>query len=100
MEPPFFPVKLSELKSTIHFAGTCQESITIDSIKIFPINLNHPNNAIGYKFIEDDKTFVYLTDNEIGFKMSGNKELAFRHPSGMDYKDYVAFSRECRLTCT
>jgi phosphoribosyl 1,2-cyclic phosphodiesterase len=97
MEPPFFPVKMGELKSTVHFAGTCQESITIDSIKIFPINLNHPNNAIGYKFVEDDNTFVYLTDNEIGFKLSGDKELTFRHPTGMDYPDYVEFSRDADL---
>ncbi|MBP7736435.1 MAG: MBL fold metallo-hydrolase [Spirochaetes bacterium] len=97
MEPPFFPVKLAELKSAVHFAGTCQESITIDSIKIFPINLNHPNNAIGYKFIEDGKTFVYLTDNEIGFKESGSKKLAFRHPTGMDYGDYVSFSKGADL---
>jgi phosphoribosyl 1,2-cyclic phosphodiesterase len=97
MEPPFFPVKLNELKSTIHFAGTCQESISIDSIKIYPINLNHPNNAIGYKFVEDDKSFVYLTDNEIGFTTSGNKVLAFRHPSSMDYPDYVEFSRNADL---
>ena len=93
MEPPFFPVTMSELKSTIHFAGSCQESITIDSIRIFPINLNHPNNAIGYKFEEEEKTFVYLTDNEIGFTAPGVKELAFHHPGGMDYRDYVEFSR-------
>jgi phosphoribosyl 1,2-cyclic phosphodiesterase len=97
MEPPFFPVKLSEVNCSLHFAGTCQESITIDSIKIYPINLNHPNNAIGYKFVEDGKTFVYLTDNEIGFKTPGGKELAFRHPSGKDYPDYVAFSRDADL---
>jgi len=97
MEPPFFPVKLDELKSSIHFAGTCQESITIDSVKIFPINLNHPNNAIGYRFVEDDKTFVYLTDNEIGFTEPGSRELVFRHPGGMDYPDYVEFSRGADL---
>jgi phosphoribosyl 1,2-cyclic phosphodiesterase len=97
MEPPFFPVKLSELKSTVHFAGTCQESITIDSITILPINLNHPNNAIGYKFVEDNKSFVYLTDNEIGFTVPGSKELAFRHPGSMDYPDYVRFSRAADL---
>lgn len=97
MEPPFFPVKLSEVKSTIHFAGTCQEFILIDSVKIFPINLNHPNNAIGFKFVEDDKTFVYLTDNEIGFTEPGSKELVFRHPGSMDYPDYVEFSRGADL---
>jgi len=97
MEPPYFPVKFSELKSSMHFAGTCQEFILIDSIKIVPINLNHPNYAIGYKFIEDDKTFVYLTDNEIGFTEPGSRELVFRHPGGMDYREYVEFSRGADL---
>lgn len=43
-------------------------SFRTDSIEIFPINLSHPNVGMGYKFIEDGKTMVFLTDNELGYR--------------------------------
>jgi len=43
---------------------------------IIPIPLSHPNGGSGYKFVEDGKTFVFLTDNELGFVHSGGLEPA------------------------
>jgi len=54
----------------------------IGSVKVVPIAISHPNGGSGYKFIEDGKSFVFLTDNELGFI----------HPGGLAYKDYVKFS--------
>ncbi len=82
MEVPYFPVSMSELKSQITFHGDYMNTFTIDSIEIIPIELSHPNHAAGFKFIEDGKSFVYLTDNE----------LSFRHPGGREFKDYLEFS--------
>jgi ribonuclease BN (tRNA processing enzyme) len=43
--------------------------------------LSHPNQGIGYKFTEDNKTFVFLTDNE----------LTLAHSGGGEYHDYLRF---------
>jgi ribonuclease BN (tRNA processing enzyme) len=37
---------------------------------------------MGYSLTEQGKRFVFLTDNE----------LTFKHPGGLDYKDYLRFS--------
>lgn len=82
MSPPHFPVKYSDLRAAIDYSGTCEGAFTIGSLTVVPIFLSHPNQGNGYKFIEDGKTFVFLTDNE----------LTFRHPGGLDYDDYLQFS--------
>lgn len=87
MSPPFFPVPFEKLKSAITYAGECPRSFWIDSIEIFSINLSHPNVGLGYKFIEDGKTFVFLTDNELGY----------RHRDGKAFEEYAAFAEEADL---
>ncbi|HBF43323.1 MAG TPA: hypothetical protein DDW42_06770 [Desulfobacteraceae bacterium] len=61
MSAPFFPIQFDQLKAKINYTADCPICFSIDSIEIFPINLSHPNVGIGYKFIEDGKTFVFLT---------------------------------------
>lgn len=91
MEEPYFPIPFTLLKGKFDFhcqrpnqePGHCSQ----DGLEIIPIPLNHPNRGYGYKFIEQGKTFVFLTDNEIGFQ--------FDH--GMDRSHYVAFCRDADL---
>ena len=59
----------------------------VESIAIDPIGLSHPNKGEGYRFTEDGKSFVFLTDNE----------LTYRHEGGHDYEDYLEFSRDADL---
>jgi phosphoribosyl 1,2-cyclic phosphodiesterase len=87
MSQPFFPYPFDELKAKIDYSGECQLSFQIGSMEIFPINLSHPNVGMGYKFIEDGKTFVFLTDNELGY----------RHRGGCEFQDYVEFARDADL---
>ena len=82
LSPPNFPVKYSDISAKITYEEGCSDLFEIDSIKIIPIRLSHPNGGNGYKFMEDGKTFVFLTDNELGFV----------HPGGLTYDDYLAFS--------
>jgi ribonuclease BN (tRNA processing enzyme) len=56
----------------------------IDSIEISPINLSHPNVGLGYKFKEDGKTLVFLTDNE----------LRYRHRDGRSFDEYAEFAKD------
>jgi phosphoribosyl 1,2-cyclic phosphodiesterase len=65
----------------------CVEHYTLGSMVITPIALSHPNQGSGYKFEEDDKCFVFLTDNELDYK----------HQGGLDYQAYLEFSRGADL---
>lgn len=97
LSPPYFPVYLGEVKSQIAYGAKCESSISISSVEITPIFLNHPNYGMGYKLVEDGKCFVFLTDNEIAFKHPDSTELAFKHPSGLDYENYLNFSLDADL---
>jgi len=87
MAPPNFPVNFEAISAQISYQDTCSESYQLGSITITPIALSHPNQGSGYKFEEDGKCFVFLTDNELGF----------RHEGGLDYQDYLNFSRGADL---
>jgi len=82
MDPPHFPIKFEEIRAEISCHGACRDSFEIDTVQVTPVFLSHPNSGIGLKFVEGGKSFVFLTDNE----------LTYRHPGGLDYEDYVAFS--------
>ena len=87
MAPPNFPVNLDALHANISYKETCVESYTLGSMLITPIALSHPNQGTGYKFEEDGKWFVFLTDNELGYK----------HEGGLDFQDYLEFARGADL---
>jgi len=87
MQPPGFPVKFEEISARFEFASLCAAGCDIGGLQVLPIELSHPNNALGYKFCEGGKTFAFLTDNELGFV----------HPGGRKAEDYVAFTRGADL---
>ena len=84
MGAPLFPVPFEQLKANINYSGECALSFQVDSVEVFPINLSHPNVGMGYKFVEDGKKFVFLTDNELGY----------RHREGRSFEEYVEFSMD------
>ncbi len=81
MAPPNFPVRYSDLKAKIFYEEGSPTQFKIGSVTVIPIPLSHPDKGSGYKFIEDGKSFVFLTDNELGFV----------HPGGLPYKAYLDF---------
>ena len=81
MAPPNFPVKYSDITAQISYQEACPTSFEIGSLRVVPIAISHPNGGSGYKFIEDNKTFVFLTDNELGYI----------HPGGQTFEDYLKF---------
>lgn len=87
LAPPNFPVKYADLSARIVYTEGCPEPIQIGSVTIHSIPLSHPNGGAGYKIIEDDRTFVFLTDNELGF----------RHSGGLDADSYLAFAKDADL---
>ncbi len=87
MGPPHFPIHIDDVRAQINFHEFCNDRFSIHSVIIDQIPLSHPNRGMGYRFTEDGKSFVFLTDNE----------LTFRHEGGCDYQDYLAFSRNADL---
>jgi len=82
MAPPNFPVKYTDIIAQMSYSETCPLEFEIGSVNVVPIALSHPNGGSGYKFIEDGKAFVFLTDNELGYV----------HPGGLAFEDYLEFS--------
>jgi len=82
MSPPNFPVRFEDIRADIVYHEACEEPFAVKSMSIAPIPLSHPNQGIGYRFMEDGKSFVFLTDNE----------LTFKHPGGADFQDYRDFA--------
>ena len=87
MAPPNFPVTYTDIKARMYYETECPETLNIGSVSIIPIPISHPNGGSGYRFTEDNKSFVFLTDNELGFV----------HPGGREFKDYVEFSSQADL---
>jgi phosphoribosyl 1,2-cyclic phosphodiesterase len=87
MSTPFFPVPFSELEAEFIYEDDCVLSYQVGPMEIWPIQLNHPNGGQGYKFVENDKSFVFLTDNELGQ----------HHRGGQSLEEYREFARNADL---
>ena len=87
MTAPNFPVDLADVQADITYQEACKDPFGIKSLTVTPIVTSHPNPGIGYKLVENGRCFVFLTDNE----------LSFKHPGGLDFKDYAAFSAQADL---
>ena len=94
MEPPYFPVDMSEMKADFKAGCHCDQGScdhnpagSVKSIKCHSIPLNHPNGGYGFKFVSDNKTFVFLPDNEI----------RFMHKGGLSIEEYADFCKGADL---
>ncbi|MDZ4165558.1 MAG: MBL fold metallo-hydrolase [Smithellaceae bacterium] len=87
MKPPNFPVHYEDISARIAYHDSCGTNFKIGSLQIFSIPLSHPNQGVGYKFVEDGRSMVFLTDNELGH----------RHEGGLGPDDYADFSKGADL---
>ncbi|MBN2617758.1 MAG: MBL fold metallo-hydrolase [Spirochaetales bacterium] len=87
MEPPYFPVDFKLLQAEFDFKRSTPKILENDPIEIHSINLNHPDGGFGYKFIEDGKVFVFLTDNELGH----------HHKNGPSFDEFRDFCKDADL---
>jgi len=79
--PPFFPVRPKNLAARIDYVEHDDQPFEIGPIRIIPAPLSHPNGGSGYRFEHNEKTFVFLTDNE----------LHHAHAWGLDFSSYARF---------
>jgi phosphoribosyl 1,2-cyclic phosphodiesterase len=64
MDPTYFPIELKDMGSKLEFQQLAEGLYTIDNTKVETIYVNHPGNALGYKFFIEQKSLVYISDNE------------------------------------
>jgi phosphoribosyl 1,2-cyclic phosphodiesterase len=83
MTPPFFPVKYAELGARIRYPARPAAEIAVGPARIQSIPLTHPDGGYGFKFTEAGRSFVFLTDNELGY----------RHPGGLSPRRYAEVCR-------
>lgn len=87
MEMPNFPVQYEDIGADVSYHLSCADGFSIGTVGIFPIQLSHPNRSVGYKFVEDGKSFVFFTDHEVSHS----------HEGGLDYDSYVEFAHGADL---
>jgi len=62
----FFPIKFDDLKAEISYLGQLVKGpLEIDGTVIDSVPLHHPQGGMGFRFREGNKTFVFITDNEL-----------------------------------
>ncbi len=79
MEAPYFPVDFKAMQARFDFTKGKPAGFQAGGAKITPIPLSHPNGGWGCKIEEAGKSFVFLTDNELGH----------RHENGLTQSEYV-----------
>lgn len=65
MQQPHFPITVKDLSANIIYHRLQEQAFNIDDIHIQTIRLNHPGYCLGYRVDYQDKSFCYITDNEI-----------------------------------
>jgi ribonuclease BN (tRNA processing enzyme) len=63
---------MSEFGAKITFRDLSEETFEIDDLHISTIFLNHPGKCLGYRIQHKNKSFCYITDNELYLEESPN----------------------------
>lgn len=87
MAPPYFPVKYDEILAEMRIEQVCDRAFDIGGIRVETVFLSHPNHGQGFRFTEGGRSFVFLTDNELGYS----------HPGAASFDDYARFCRGADL---
>lgn len=70
MNSIYFPITLRELLATLTFRNLSEETFEIDDVTVKTIFLNHPGRCLGYRIQYQNKSFCYITDNELPLENS------------------------------
>jgi len=83
----FSPISFEDLEAKITYLGVLKrEILRIGDVMIDKVPLNHPQGGYGYRFEEEGKRFVFITDNELNLSGEGHgiPELYVRFCEGAD----------------
>lgn len=91
MQHSYFPVKLRELRSHIHFTELEEGFFRIEDVLIETQHLNHTAPTIAYRITCDGATIAYTTDHEPFWRAPG---AHLRHPGD---QRHIAFLKNADL---
>ncbi len=78
MSAEYFPVKFSDLNSTIAFSHLTEGATAIGGVCIRTLEQTHPGVSYAYSFERDGFKVVYATDNEIDLVLEAPKDVESR----------------------
>jgi phosphoribosyl 1,2-cyclic phosphodiesterase len=70
MDSVYFPVKVKEFSASLKYHPLNEEQFSIGNVLVKTILLTHPGRCLGYRIEIQDRSFCYITDNELYFENS------------------------------
>ena len=64
VQPPFFPVQMTEFRGEICFIDTVDEDFAVGAAKVRARAVPHPGNTLGFRIEADGKVLSYLPDHQ------------------------------------
>lgn len=64
MNPTYFPLAIDDMQANVEFRTIQEETFDVDGVEVKTKFLNHPGYALGYRFTYQEKSVVYVSDNE------------------------------------
>ena len=94
MSSNYFPITIKDLAAKIKFKEVrIQDSFHINGFNITTFRVNHSSPTIAYRISENNKSIVYMTDNELNIeKNSGDSNLLSVDKLN---KNLIEFCRGC-----
>src|SRR5579871_4063774 len=86
MHYSYFPVKLGDLQSHIHFAELEEGFLRIGNVLVETQHLNHTAPTIAYRISADGATLAYVTDHEPFWPKDGDR---FLHPGDQRHVGFL-----------
>ncbi len=98
MEFSYFPVDFKDLQAGIKFIDKCPTCFNDKKVGISTITASHPGGCQGFKFVKNNKSLVFLTDNELNQKkMSGKYDSIVKFCENIDVLIHDANYTELEL---
>jgi phosphoribosyl 1,2-cyclic phosphodiesterase/ActR/RegA family two-component response regulator len=72
MDNVYFPVTTKEFRASLTFNQIKEGAFKNENLQMTTMKLNHPGCSIGYRIQYKDKSFCYVTDNELYLESDDN----------------------------
>jgi phosphoribosyl 1,2-cyclic phosphodiesterase len=90
----FFPIKIEDVNAQIKYSEVkANKSYKIDNVIVETMLAKHPSPTMIYKITEENKSIVYVTDNELNLDPS-KKESSIEEIKELN-KEIIDFCRGC-----
>lgn len=64
VQPPFFPVHMSEFRGEVCFSETGDEDLAVGACKVLARSVPHRGDTLGFRVEADGRSFAYIPDHQ------------------------------------